>query len=241
MHLAAAARRPHAERGQARQDSRSWIRSGFATDSRDRSRLWLPRPAISGRSGIDRDRITVIADRDGRGDERLRLRRQRAGLSPHRRQLGPRPAGSRVVADIRNVVAGDPQPGRQGHARQSCRGIEVGHIFQLRQQVRAGDELPPISTRQGKQQAMEMGCYGIGVSRIVGAAIEQNHDERGIIWPHGHRALRRWSIVPIGYRKSEAVQRRRRRAVRRTAGRRASMSCSTTATSAPASCSPTRN
>ena len=94
-----------------------------------------------------------------------------------------------LVADIRNVVAGDPSPDGKG-ALAIERGIEVGHVFLLGTQVQRRRWAPPSSTRSGKPQPLQMGCYGIGVTRIVGAAIEQNHDERGIIWPDGDGALR---------------------------------------------------
>ena len=87
----------------------------------------------------------------------------------------------RDTADLRNIVAGDPSPGGGG-AVKIARGIEVGHIFQL------GDKYSramnaTVLDQDGKEVPMLMGCYGIGVSRIVAAAIEQNHDEHGIIWP----------------------------------------------------------
>jgi prolyl-tRNA synthetase len=92
-----------------------------------------------------------------------------------------RDAAEPVAADIRNVVAGDPSPSGGGDL-SIARGIEVGHIFQL------GDNYSSrmnavVLTREGKESSMLMGCYGIGVSRIVAAAIEQNHDQHGIIWP----------------------------------------------------------
>jgi prolyl-tRNA synthetase len=108
-----------------------------------------------------------------------------------------------VVADIRNVVAGDPSPDGKG-TLELCRGIEVGHIFQLR--TKYAEALNCVFLdEQGKTQVMEMGCYGIGVSRIVGAAIEQNHDERGIVFP---AALAPFEvvIVPMAYAKSETVR-----------------------------------
>lgn len=85
------------------------------------------------------------------------------------------------VADLRNVVAGDPSP-VGGAALGIARGIEVGHIFQLGDKYsRAMNAV--VLDREGREQVMTMGCYGIGVSRIVAAAIEQNHDDQGIIWP----------------------------------------------------------
>jgi prolyl-tRNA synthetase len=86
-----------------------------------------------------------------------------------------------LVADLRNVVAGDPSPDGRG-SLSLCRGIEVGHVFQLGQKY-AQDMGATVLDEQGKAQVMFMGCYGIGVSRIVAAAIEQNHDAAGIAWP----------------------------------------------------------
>ncbi|MEJ5211660.1 MAG: proline--tRNA ligase [Burkholderiales bacterium] len=107
------------------------------------------------------------------------------------------------VADIRNVVAGDPSPDGKG-TLEICRGIEVGHIFQLRTKYSQAMNATFLD-EAGQARVMEMGCYGIGVSRIVGAAIEQNHDERGIIFP---RAMAPFdlAIVPIGLSKSQAVR-----------------------------------
>jgi len=100
-------------------------------------------------------------------------------------------------------VAGDPSPDGKG-TLAICRGIEVGHIFQLRTKYAEALKCTFLD-EQGKDQVMEMGCYGIGVSRIVGAAIEQNHDDKGIIFP---AAIAPFSvvIVPMGYGKSEAVR-----------------------------------
>jgi prolyl-tRNA synthetase len=108
-----------------------------------------------------------------------------------------------LVADVRNVVAGDPSPDGKG-TLEILRGIEVGHIFQLRTKYSSAMGLTFLD-EAGKSQVMEMGCYGIGVTRIVAAAIEQNHDERGIIFP---RAIAPFdiAIVPIGYAKSSAVK-----------------------------------
>ena len=85
------------------------------------------------------------------------------------------------AADLRNVVEGDPSPSGRGHLR-IARGIEVGHIFQLG--CKYSEALgATVLDEQGKSVTMSMGCYGIGVTRVVAAAIEQNNDERGIIWP----------------------------------------------------------
>ena len=108
-----------------------------------------------------------------------------------------------LVADIRNVVTGDASPDGQG-TLELCRGIEVGHIFQLRTKY-SQDMNATYLDENGASQVMEMGCYGIGVSRIVGAAIEQGNDEKGIIFP---LSMAPFSVVicPIGMDKSEAVK-----------------------------------
>ncbi|MCB1589450.1 MAG: proline--tRNA ligase, partial [Xanthomonadales bacterium] len=92
-----------------------------------------------------------------------------------------RDVGERQIVDLRKVVAGDPSPDGQGQL-QIVRGIEVGHVFQLGQTY-AESMSATVLDEQGKARVMYMGCYGVGVSRIVAAAIEQNHDERGIRWP----------------------------------------------------------
>ena len=108
-----------------------------------------------------------------------------------------------VVADIRNVVEGDPSPDGKGQLAIQ-RGIEVGHVFFLGTRYSQAMNATYLD-ENGKPQLMQMGCYGIGVTRIVGAAIEQNHDERGIIWPD---ALAPFTVVicPIGYERSQEVQ-----------------------------------
>ncbi len=108
-----------------------------------------------------------------------------------------------VVADLRNVVAGDPSPDGKGQL-ELCRGIEVGHIFQLRTKYAEALKCSFLDEK-GQSQIMEMGCYGIGISRIVGAAIEQCHDERGIVFPTSIAPFEA-CIVPMGYGKSTAVK-----------------------------------
>ncbi|EOD81122.1 Prolyl-tRNA synthetase [Grimontia indica] len=107
------------------------------------------------------------------------------------------------VADIRNVVEGDPSPCGQGTILLK-RGIEVGHIFQLgtnySEKMNCG-----VLGADGKNTILEMGCYGIGVSRVVAAAIEQNHDENGIIWPDAIAPFT-VAIVPMNMHKSERVK-----------------------------------
>jgi prolyl-tRNA synthetase len=107
------------------------------------------------------------------------------------------------VADIRNVVSGDPSPDGKG-VLEIVRGIEVGHIFQLRTKYAEALGCTFLS-EQGKAEVMEMGCYGIGVTRIVGSAIEQNHDDKGIAFPTAIAPFT-VAIVPMGYHKSPAIQ-----------------------------------
>ncbi|TCV89099.1 proline--tRNA ligase [Sulfurirhabdus autotrophica] len=107
------------------------------------------------------------------------------------------------IADIRNAVEGDPSPDGKGKL-EICRGIEVGHIFQLRTKYAEAMKATFLD-ETGKSQVMEMGCYGIGVSRIIGAAIEQGNDERGIIFPPAMAPFE-LVIVPIGMKKSELVK-----------------------------------
>jgi prolyl-tRNA synthetase len=107
------------------------------------------------------------------------------------------------VHDLRNVVSGDASPDGMG-TLELCRGIEVGHIFQLRTKYSSALNATFLD-ENGKPQAMEMGCYGIGVSRIVAAAIEQNYDERGITLPLAMAPFQ-VAIAPIGMKKSDAVR-----------------------------------
>jgi prolyl-tRNA synthetase len=107
------------------------------------------------------------------------------------------------VADLRNVVAGDPSPCGQG-TLEIKRGIEVGHIFQLGTKYSAAMKATVLD-ENGKDRTMVMGCYGIGVSRVVASAIEQNHDANGIIWPDAIAPFH-IGIVPMNLQRSEAVQ-----------------------------------
>ena len=107
------------------------------------------------------------------------------------------------AVDIRNVVAGDASPDGNGQL-EIKQGIEVGHIFQLGTKYSAAMNASVLDD-QGKSVVMTMGCYGIGVSRIVAAAIEQNHDERGIIWPTSIAPFH-VAIAPINAHKSARVQ-----------------------------------
>lgn len=107
-----------------------------------------------------------------------------------------------AIEDIRDVVEGDPSPDGKGEIRFK-RGIEVGHIFQLGDKYSKSMNATVLDD-SGKAVVMQMGCYGMGVTRLVGAIIEQNHDESGIIWPE---SIAPFSviIIPINAHKSEQV------------------------------------
>jgi prolyl-tRNA synthetase len=173
----------------------------FATDAEIERHLGCP-PGYIGPVGIDPG-IRVVADRRvaamadfvcGANAEGYHLTGVNFG-----RDL-PEPA---LVADLRRVVVGDPSPDGRG-SLEIVRGIEVGHIFQLRTKY-STEMKATFLDEQGKQRPFEMGCYGIGVTRIVGAAIEQGNDERGIVWPDPIAPFR-VAIVPLAYRRSDAVR-----------------------------------
>jgi prolyl-tRNA synthetase len=115
-----------------------------------------------------------------------------------------RDADFHAIEDLRDAEVGDPSPDGVGTLKVA-RGIEVGHIFQLGNKYSTAMNAV-ILNEQGKSQAMEMGCYGMGVSRMVAAAIEQNHDDKGIIWP-ANIAPFTVAILPMNYQKSERVKR----------------------------------
>ncbi len=174
----------------------------LANESEIRAAFNCP-PGFLGPVGLDRSTLRVIADHSvaamqdfvcGANKPKLHL----AGVN-FGRDL-PEPD---LVADIRNVVPGDPSPDGRG-TLQLCRGIEVGHVFQLGNKYSQAMNATYLD-EAGKTQAMEMGCYGIGVSRIVASAIEQNHDDKGILWP-ASMAPFLLVIVAIGYGKSETVK-----------------------------------
>jgi prolyl-tRNA synthetase len=174
----------------------------FATEEEIRANFNCP-PGFLGPVGVDRSRIRVIADRTvsmmsdfvtGANKPKFHT----AGVNWGRDLPEPD-----LVADIRNVVTGDISPDGKG-TLEICRGIEVGHIFQLRTKY-AEVLKATFLDAQGKTQIIEMGCYGIGVSRIVAAAIEQNFDERGIKLPKAMAPFQ-IVIVPIGMGKSETVR-----------------------------------
>lgn len=173
----------------------------FATEEEIRAHLNNCPPGFIGPVNVNPN-VTVVADKSvailsdfvcGANKPKLHLR----GVNFARDLPEPN-----AVADIRNVVDGDASPDGKG-VLSLCRGVEVGHIFQLGNKYSQSMDATYLD-ENGKTQVMEMGCYGIGVSRIVGAAIEQSHDQNGIIFPE---SMAPFTVVicPIGYNKSEAV------------------------------------
>ncbi len=149
-------------------------------------------------------KITVIAD-----ESAARLSDFVCGANVNGKHLinvnWGRDVAEPVIADLRNVVAGDPCPADACQGKLSIRrGIEVGHVFQLDTKYSEAMKATVLD-EEGRAVTMPMGCYGIGVSRVVAAAIEQNHDSNGIIWPTAIAPFT-VAIVPIGYQKSDAVR-----------------------------------
>ena len=174
----------------------------FATDDEIRANLNGCPPGFIGPVGVGAN-VRVIADRTvatmsdfvcGANKPKYHL----AGVN-FGRDL-PEPT---VVVDIRNVVAGDASPDGKS-ALELCRGIEVGHIFQLRTKYAEAMNATYLD-ENGQTNVMEMGCYGIGVSRIVGAAIEQNNDARGIIFPASIAPFQ-VAIAAIGFDRNDIVR-----------------------------------
>ncbi len=174
----------------------------FAREDEIRAFFSCP-PGFLGPVGIDRSTVRVIADKTvalmsdfvaGANVAKFHT----AGINWGRDLPEPD-----LIADIRNVITGDISPDGNG-TLEICRGIEVGHIFQLRTKY-AESMKATFLDAQGKSQTLEMGCYGIGVSRIVAAAIEQNFDERGIALPAAIAPFQ-IALVPIGMNKSPAVK-----------------------------------
>jgi prolyl-tRNA synthetase len=170
----------------------------FASDEQIRQTIGC-NPGSLGPIGLT---IPVIADRSaahladfvcGANDDGFHL----TGANWLRDLPAPR------IEDLRNVVEGDPSPDRKG-SLQIKRGIEVGHIFQLGTKYSAAMNAKVLN-EDGREQVMIMGCYGIGVSRVVAAAIEQNHDAQGIIWPDALAPFQ-IAVVPLNAQKSEAVR-----------------------------------
>jgi len=174
----------------------------FASEAEIREAFNCP-PGFLGPVGLDRSRIRVIADRTvaamsdfvcGANKPKFHT----AGVNWGRDLPEPD-----LVADIRNVAAGDACADGKG-SLEICRGIEVGHIFQLGDKYSKAMNATYLD-ENGQQQVMTMGCYGIGVSRIVGAAIEQGNDARGIIFPAAIAPFT-VAIAPIGYDRNEEVR-----------------------------------
>jgi prolyl-tRNA synthetase len=160
------------------------------------------RPGYLGPVGIPKE-ITLVADRTvaaladfvcGANEPAFHLRGVNFGRDCREPDM---------VADLRNVVAGDPSPDGKG-ALEILRGIEVGHVFALGTRY-SKDMDATFLDAQGASKPIEMGCYGIGITRVVAAAIEQNHDERGIVWP-APLAPFAVAIAPVGYDRNEAVR-----------------------------------
>jgi len=148
----------------------------------------LPIPVIVDRAAAALADFVCGANRDGEHLTRVNWGRDL-----------PEPA----VADLRNVVAGDPSPDGRG-SLVIARGIEVGHIFQLGTKYSEAMKATVLD-EQGRNVTMIMGCYGIGVSRVVGAAIEQHNDDKGIVWPVGIAPFQ-VVLVPMQYHRSQRVR-----------------------------------
>jgi prolyl-tRNA synthetase len=145
-------------------------------------------PVIADRSAVAVADFVCGANRDGQ---------HLTGVNWGRDLAEPR------VEDLRNAVEGDPSPDGEG-TLSIARGIEVGHIFQLGRKY-SETMKATVLDEQGRELTMTMGCYGIGVSRLVAAAIEQNHDDRGIIWP-ANIAPFHVAILPMNAKKSQRVR-----------------------------------
>jgi len=174
----------------------------FASEEEIRSFFNCP-PGFLGPVGLDRSKVRLIADSTVAAMSDFVVGANKPKFHTAGVNWGRDLPEADIVADIRNVVSGDPSPDGKGTLK-ICRGIEVGHIFQLRTKYSAALGCNYLDA-DGQLKPMEMGCYGIGVSRIVGACIEQNFDARGIIFP---QAMAPFSvvIVPVGYQRSEAVK-----------------------------------
>ena len=160
------------------------------------------KPGYIGPVGVDSSKVRVIADRTVAAMSDFVCGANEADFHLTGANFG-RDLPEPEVFDIRNVLSGDTSPDGKGKL-EICRGIEVGHIFQLRTTYTEALQCIFLD-EQGKNQVMEMGCYGVGVTRIVGAAIEQGNDEKGIVFPTAIAPFE-ICIVPMAYAKSEAVK-----------------------------------
>jgi prolyl-tRNA synthetase len=177
--------------------------TGFRLATDEEIRRWLgPVRGYMGPHEVRAKGIPVVADRSVAVMADFVCGGNREGYHATGVNFGRDVAEPDEVADIRNVLPGDPSPDGRGRL-ELCRGIEVGHIFQLRTKYSSAMNVTYLDP-EGQARLCEMGCYGIGVSRIVAAAIEQNFDARGIIWP-SPMAPFQVSVVPLGMRKSPAV------------------------------------
>lgn len=146
--------------------------------------------------------IPVLVDRSAAAMKNFTAGANRTGF--HTRNLNwERDVNVTAVYDLRDVVEGDPSPDGQGSI-QFKRGIEVGHIFQLGEKYSQSMNATVLD-ESGKATVMQMGCYGMGVTRLVGAIIEQNHDDKGIIWPEVVAPFQ-VIMIPVNAHKSDAVR-----------------------------------
>ncbi|MDR2165718.1 MAG: proline--tRNA ligase [Zoogloeaceae bacterium] len=173
----------------------------FASEAEIEAFLGCP-PGYIGPVGVDPQKARVIADRSATVMCDFVCGANVAGFHFTGANFG-RDCPEPEVADLRNVAPGDPSPDGKGKLA-FCRGIEVGHIFQLRTTYAEALDCAYLD-EQGQRRIMEMGCYGIGVSRIVGAAVEQGNDEKGIVFPAAIAPFE-VAVVPMGYFKSEMVK-----------------------------------
>jgi prolyl-tRNA synthetase len=174
----------------------------FASDEEIRAAFNCP-PGFLGPVGLDRSKIRVIADRTVAAMADFVCGANKPKFHTTGVNWGRDLPEPDLVADIRNVIVGDPSPDGAGDLNL-CRGIEVGHIFKLGTKYSEALDAKFLD-EHGKSQIMVMGCYGIGVSRIVGAAIEQGNDERGIVFPQSIAPFE-LAIVPLGLNRSDAVR-----------------------------------
>ena len=176
------------------------VESRFATEAEIKQACRAPAGYL-GPVGVSSD-VTIVADRTVANMSDFVCGANDAGHHLTGVNWG-RDLPEPLVLDIRNAVVGDPSPDGKGVV-DICRGIEVGHVFQLGTRYSEAMGCTYLD-QQGKAQPMVMGCYGIGVTRLLGAAIEQGHDEKGIIWPISMAPFE-VVICPMGYEKSEAVK-----------------------------------
>ncbi|HNQ05075.1 MAG TPA: proline--tRNA ligase [Thiobacillaceae bacterium] len=174
----------------------------FASEEEIRAAFSCP-PGFLGPVGLDRSRIRVVADRTAARMSDFVCGANRPGFHIAGVNWGRDLPEPDLVADIRDVLAGDPSPDGQG-SLELCRGIEVGHIFKLGDKYSQALDATFLD-EDGQVRAMIMGCYGIGVSRIVAAAIEQGFDARGILFPQAIAPFE-LAVVPLGSRRSVTVR-----------------------------------